>query len=322
MTENDYLKQVATLSGFQHYPLQGPWGRKSGSVVGTRDGYITIIGFNRTRQGDVVVILLRFKKQPEPELLKSALKQNAALPKKNGKLAEVGADFLRWEWKYSFAKPKAQEVAKLAETLCEAIKPIVPGFDGRCQECASASTPSLTLMNGLPVFICAGCQEKVRHETDRTAVNYEEIVPNYPNGLVLGIGAALLGGVAWGVVAYAINYIFLYGAILIGYVVAAAVLKGTGKVTRFGQVLIPVLTVASVLSGDAIFYTLIVMKDRHIPFSGQLLSTIVVHLWDIETKGSGVLSLIFALVGAGYALYSARKPKFQAAFQPLGVPNN
>jgi hypothetical protein len=35
-----------------------------------------------------------------------------------------------------------------------------------------------------------------------------------------------------------------------------------------------------------------------------------------------VLSLLFALVGAGYALYSARKPKFQAVFQPLGAPNN
>jgi hypothetical protein len=122
-------------------------------------------------------------------------------------------------------------------------------------------------------------------------------------------------------VAYGLNYIFLYGAILIGYLVAAGVLKGTGKVTRFGQIIIPVLTVASVLFGDAIFYTLIVMKDQHVSFSGKLLNAVVVHLWDIESKGNGVLSLIFALVGAGYALYSARKPKFKAVFQPLGAPN-
>jgi hypothetical protein len=171
------------------------------------------------------------------------------------------------------------------------------------------------------MFICATCQEKVRHELNQAAVNYEAITPNYPNGLVLGIGAAALGGLAWGLVAYGINRIFLYGAILIGYLVAAAVIKGTGKVTRFGQIAIPILTVASVLFGDAIFYTLIVMKHQHVPFSGKLLNVIVVHLWDIESKGSGVLSLIFGLVGAGYALYSARKPKFQAVFQPLGAPN-
>jgi hypothetical protein len=92
-------------------------------------------------------------------------------------------------------------------------------------------------------------------------------------------------------------------------------------VTLFGQIIIPVLTVASVLFGDAIFYTLIVMKHQNVAFSGKLLNAVVVHLWDIETKGDGVLSLLFGLVGAGYALYSARKPKFKAVFQPLGAPN-
>jgi hypothetical protein len=318
MNENDYLQQVATQAGLQHYPLQGPWARKSGSAMGTRDGYVTVIGFRRDRQGANVVILLRFKNMEQPEQVKSALKTAAI---KKGKLAAVGNNFLRWEWKYSFRKPKAEEVAKLAEDLRTAIKTVTMGFDGRCEQCTSTSTPSLTLMNGLPTFICAGCQEKVRHELNQAAVNYEAITPNYPNGLVLGIGAAVLGGLAWGLVAYAINYIFLYGAILIGYFVAGGVLKGTGKVTRFGQIIIPILTVASVLFGDAIFYTLIVMKHQHVAFSGKLLNAVVVHLWDIESKGNGVLSLLFGLVGAGYAVYSARKPKFQAVFQPLGAPN-
>jgi hypothetical protein len=318
MNENDYLQQVANLAGLRHYPQQGPWGRKSGSAVGTRDGYVTAIGFSRDRQGSRVVILLRFKKLEQPELVKTAVKSAAI---KKGKLGEVGNSFLRWEWTYSLAKPKAEEVAKLAEDLRTAIKPVTTGFDGRCEQCASASTSSLTLINGLPAFICAGCQEKVRHELNQAAENYDAITPNYPNGLALGIGAAALGGLAWGLVAYGINRIFLYGAILIGYLVAAAVIKGTGKVTRFGQVAIPILTVASVLFGDAIFYTLIVMKHQQVPFSGKLLNAVVVHLWEIESKGSGVLSLVFGLVGAGYALYSARKPKFKAVFQPLGAPN-
>ena len=63
------------------------------------------------------------------------------------------------------------------------------------------------------------------------------------------------------------------------------------------------------------------MKQEHVSFSGKLLNTIVAHLWEIEREGNGVATLIFALVGAGYAVYSARKPKFQAVFQPLGSPN-
>lgn len=318
MKESVYLQQVAARAGLQHYPGQGPWGRKPGTAIGTRDGYITAVGISRDRQGAKIAILLRFKKTEQTEAVKAMLK---AAKIKKGKLGEVGNDFLRWEWKYSFAKPDAEDVAKLVEDLRTAIKQVTMGFDGRCEQCGSASTPSLTLMNGIPTFICAGCQEKVRQELNLAATNYAAITPNYPNGLVLGIGAAALGGLAWGLVAYAINYIFLYGAILIGYFVAAGMIKGTGKVTRFGQIVIPILTIVSVLFGDAVFYTLLVMKHQHVPFSSKLLNVIVQHLWEIESKGNGVASLLFALVGAAYALYSARKPKFQAVFQPLGFPN-
>jgi len=319
MNENEYLQQVANLAGLRHYPQQGPWSKKSGSAVGTRDNYVTVIGFSHNGQAANLVILLRFKKLEQPEQVKSALKSAAI---KKGKLGAVGDNFVRWEWRYSLTKPKAEEVAKLAEDLRTAIKPVTTPFDGRCEQCASTSTQSLTLLNGMPMFICATCQEKVRRELNQAAVNYEAITPNYPNGLVLGMAAAAAGGLAWGFVAYGINRIFLYGAILIGYIVAAGVIKGTGKVTRFGQIIIPVLTVASVLFGDAIFYTLILMKEEHVAFSIRLLKAVMLHLWQIEIQGSGVLSLLFALVGAGYALYSARKPKFQVVFQPLGAHNS
>lgn len=321
MKEVDYLQQVASLTGLQYFPHQGPWGRKHGNALGARDGYVMAIGFDHSREGAKVGVLLRFKKVAEPESLKAALKESLNLTgKKPGKLGGVGSDFLRWEWKYSFTKPKAEEVAKLADSLRDALKPLAPGFDGRCEHCGSSSASSLTLMNGVPGYFCSSCQQKIHEELDRAAMDYEAIEPNYPNGVALGIGAAVLGGIAWGVVAYALNYIFLYGAILIGYLVARGVIKGTRKVTLFGQCLIPVLTVASVLFGDAIFFTLVVMKSENVAFSGQLLQAVLTHLWEIELKGSGVLSLFFALVGAGYALYAARKPKFKAVFEPLGSP--
>ncbi|HYL84915.1 MAG TPA: hypothetical protein VE263_11820 [Candidatus Angelobacter sp.] len=323
MTENEYLQHIASATGLQHYPNQGPWSRKSGSVIGVRDGYVLTIGFNTVRNTTMLVILVRFKKVADVAALKTSLQQSAAFEtKKPGKLGEVGSDFLRWEWKYSLAKPNVEEVASLAQSLCEALKPLAPGFDGRCEHCSSSSTPALTLINGVPSYICAGCQQKIHQELDQAAMSYEAIEPNYPNGLVLGVGAALLGGIAWGVVAYAINRIFLYGAILIGYFVAAGVIKGTKKVTRFGQVLVPILTVASVLFGDAIFYTLEIMKSEKVAFSTLLLKAVVSHLWELESEGSGILSFVFALVGAGYALYAARKPKFKAMFEPLGAPTS
>lgn len=320
MNENDYLQQVATLAGLQYFPTKGPWGRKSGSAIGQRDGYITVIGFKQTGRSTELAIVLRFKEIAQPELLKGALADSPAIPKKQGKLAASGKDFIRWEWQYSFSKPKAEDVVKLADALRETLRPLAPALDGHCEFCNSTSASGLTLIDGMPGSICPGCQEKTRQQKEQAAMDYERIEPNYPNGLALGIVAAVGGGIAWGLIAYGINRIFLYGAILIGYAVSWCVIKGTRKVTRFGQILVPILTVGSVLFGDAIFYTLVVMKSQQVPFSGSLLKEVLAHLWEIEMQGNGVLTLIFALVGAGYALYAGRKPKFKTSFEPLGAP--
>jgi hypothetical protein len=321
MNENNFLTQVATLTGLQYYPRQGPWGRKSGSVIGVRDGLMTIIGFFRGKNESKVVIIFRFKKLQQTEMLKTAVAQNAALTgRKQGKLAAVGEDFLRWEWNYSLTKPKVEQVAGLADALREAIKPIVTALNGKCEKCQFSSTPEMTLLNGLPMYICPGCQERVRMEQDQAAMNYAAKQANYPNGIALGVGAALLGGVAWGLVAYGIHFIFLYGAIVIGYFIAMAMIKGTGKVTLLVQLLIPVLTIASILFGDVIYFTLSIMKETGNPFTWKLFTAVVTNLWQIESESGNALSLVFALIGAGVSLYQARKPKFKAAFEPLGAP--
>jgi len=105
----------------------------------------------------VLVILLRFKKLDQPEQVKSALKSAAI---KKGKLGEIGTNFVRWEWTYAFAKPKAEDVAKLAEDLRTAIKPVTTPFDGRCEQCASNSTNSLTLLNGCPCLSAQPARKK------------------------------------------------------------------------------------------------------------------------------------------------------------------
>jgi hypothetical protein len=78
--------------------------------------------------------------------------------------------------------------------------------------------------------------------------------------------------------------------------------------------LIPVVTVSSVLAGDrdetqaSLVFRTAVERHRH---------TFVAD----REPGQWRFVADFWLIGAGYALYSARKPKFKAAFQPLGAPS-
>ncbi len=320
---DDYVSQVAGLTGLRAYPKQGPFRKKPGAAMGARDAYLLAIGPSTTEGNrSAIGILLRFKKTDQPETLKAALAQSPALVAdgKRGRLAAVGSSFLRWEWAYSLSKPKAEEVAKLVDDLVAAVKPLVPGFDGRCELCHASQMSEIMLLNSVPGYYCESCQDKTRIEQEAAARAYEELPSNFPNGLVLGALAALAGGLAWGAVAYLARIIFLYGAILIGYLVAWAVIKGMGKVSRAGQVLVVLLTVASVVLGDAVFYTLVVMKQMHIPFSLELFRTVLTHLGEIERQGSGPMSVLFSLVGAGYALYRARKPKFAVVFERLRSP--
>jgi hypothetical protein len=321
MDENKFLEQVAAQTGLRHYPRQGPWGRPSGSAMGAPDGILTILGFARANNQTKIAIVLRFKKFQQTEMLKTAIKQSPALAGKNhGALAATGEDFVRWEWVYSLKKPKVEEVAGLANALRETIKPIVQPFDGKCEKCQFSSTPDLTLLNGLAMYICAGCQERVRMEQDQAAMNYSALQPNYPNGFALGVGAAILGGLAWGLLAYGIKRIFLYGAIVIGYFVAMAMIKGTRKVTLLVQLMVPLLTIAAILFGDSIYFVLSYMKETASPFSMKLFTAVIGNIWKLEVDTGNVVSLIFGLIGAGFSVWHARKPKFRVTFEPLGAP--
>jgi len=322
-----YLSQVAQLTALRHCPKQGPFGESDGVAIGNRNGYIVAIGPAKDGDQSTISIMVRFPEVPE-ETVRAALRHSSTLAvaletgsveDKHLKKATLGPDVLLWKLEYTFGKPKAEKVAALAIALADSLKGAVPDFQGKCENCRSQSVSEIMLMNGIPVYYCGSCQFKLQGETEQIARDYEAMDANIFNGVLFGFAASVVGAIAWGGVAYALNRIFLWGAILIGYMVAWAVIKGMGRINLAGQVSIGVFTVLSVLMGDVLFYTLSVMKLEQVPFSMELVTNIVANFWAIETDSDGGLfSLLFALGGAGYAIYTkGRKPKFQAIFEPL-----
>ena len=210
-------------------------------------------------------------------------------------------------------------MAALAIVLVDALKGVVPDFQGKCEACRSASVSEVLLKNKLPVFYCASSQFKAQAASQEVLRQYEAQESNLFLGVIYGCAAAVLGAIAWGGVALAINRIFLWGGVLIGYMIAWALIKGMGKINLAGQIAIGVLTVASVIAGDFFFYTGAVVLYKNMPLSLDLVKRVMGVFWNIELK-EGVISILFALFGAGYAVYhKARKPKFDVVFKPLGA---
>ena len=178
----------------------------------------------------------------------------------------------------------------------------------------------MVLLNDVPTRYCSSCQVQLTQKLDAAANEYDKLETNLLLGLIYGLGAALLGSLAWGGAAYLLNRIFLSGAIVIGAFVGRVVVMGTGKVTWTARFMIGVLTAASVAFGDAIFYALTVMSRHDVAFLGAL-RVILANFWTIETvpDGGGV-SILFGLIGAGFVMYITRKPAFKARFATLGTP--
>ena len=325
----DYMTELAALSGLRHCPKQGPFGKKEGAVIGERDGYVLAIGPGqnvKNNQQAAINVMIRFRGVGETapftaETFGAAFE--SAGGSKKGKSFDFGTDFLVCSWPYTFSKHKPAEVKALADTLMVAVKTGAQPLAGKCEVCNSASVSEILLFNSVPGLFCAGCQENLRQQAHQAGQAYETMETNFLRGVVFAVAVALACSLAWGLVAYAINRIFLWGALGIGFAVGWAFLKGAGKVDNLGRVLVALLTVASVLLGDVIFFALSIMKETQSPFSFELLRLVLVNLWEIETEsGGGWASILFALGGAAYALYIWRKPKFQALFEPLGGPSS
>jgi len=316
MNNKEWLHQLSNLTGLPYYEEHKIFGDKSGALIGIRDGYIVAIGLGKIEsRHSAVKMLLRYAKTPDPQRVKQALD-----PAK-GKFKQITTDETTASLArtYSFGKPDAAAIAEPLPGLLAATKTCALAIDGKCEECGR-DEPQMVLLNDIPTRYCASCQVQLKQKLDAAAIEYENLETNLPLGLLYGIAAALLGSIAWGGVAYLLHRIFLWGAILIGLFVAKALVTGIGKVTWTARVMIGVLTAASVAFGDAIFYALTVMSNDQVAFMAAL-KAVLANFWKIETEsGSGVLSIVFGLIGAVFVIYSTRKPAFKARFVTLGTP--
>lgn len=326
----NYVHEISQATGLPPYEKKGPF-TKMGAAIGVRNGYLSAIGPNQIDSKSAVSIMIRFRHTLDHTPIADALANSTqfldAIGEKKWKksIAEslvFGADYLLFNWKYTLSRPSPEKIAAAHTAIIEAIRSVAPPAESRCDICQKSSVTAPSLYNGVPGYYCGSCQSQAHGQQNAASAEYETRETNLARGLLFGLIAAVLGSLAWGGVAYAINYIFFYGALLIGAMIAKAVFYGIGKINLVGQVMVFVLTVTSVFFGDAIFFTLSVMKSESLPFSADLLFTVVEHMVEIEmSEAQGFFTLLFAVVGAAAVVYSNRKPKFVAEFEPLEGSN-
>jgi len=299
-------------------------------AVGDLQGFLVTAAWTRKGNQAGVSIHVRFKSQSwsgGPEGLRTAAAESQELkevlrkkkvPASLLKALVQGPDSIGLFWRYSFFAPKPSTVLGILRALTGIAARFAQPIAGTCESCGASSGVEVMLADWIPVSVCSNCRLRQDAEAQRQEEEYTRLESNAVLGIAFGVGAALVLGALWGGIAFGIHRIFAYGAILIGIAIAWAINKGMGKVNLLGRVLTVLLTLGSVFWGDYVCILLSSAKHLDTSIGFGLATAVAQHFFEIEfSEGSGFLSLLFGLIGAGYVLYSNRPPKFRKHYQSI-----
>ncbi len=337
----DHWKEWARDWGLAHYPEKG-WIHRTEHVVGERKGLLIRVGWG-TDQSPGLIACIRFPRVADPGRLCQALIDDATLDTLPGKgsarrkmAVESGAkktvrigkppeftltdNALVWRRVFPWSAPKPPHVQSWVDTLIAAVARATPTFDGRCETCATGAVRPYVLVDGLPTFMCATCQQRLKAEGDMADRTYDMIEVRHVPGAALGVAAAFLGAVGWAVVGALTQRIFAAAAIGIGALVAWAYRLGAGRVDAAGRVIAACLTLISVVLGEVLLCTWWVMRAHPgIGFNLDVGWLVYLNVWS-KSPGQELITLVFGLVGAWVASKALQRPKLRANVERAGGP--
>jgi len=314
-------EKIAREWNGKYYPAKGMGVEQK--VVAPRDGYLATIGTTVRDGTGVAYVAIRFPRGGTWQSLPDAITRDPAVLRALGK-----KDFprgLRKRLKVEegllwfdrpclpFFRPNPEQLAKLAT----AFLPLLPGhvgrYDGRCEVCGSVPVPEPVLVNGAPAYVCAGCLQAEQQEEVRAERAYASQDANPALGLLAGAGGALVGGLAWAVLAVLTGRIYSVVAIGIGVLVAYAVKAGMGKVNLLGQALTALLTLGGVFAGQ-VFFVAHLIQSRTGTYN--LPVALKVYLQVLQVRPTTELAtFFFALVGMALSLSVLRRPRFRSTVE-------
>jgi len=312
-------EKIAREWNGKYYPARGLGMEQK--VVAGRDGYLAAIGTTVRDGTGVAYVAIRFPRGGTWQSLPDAITRDPAvlraLGKKNfprglRKRLKVEEGLLWFDRPY-LLRPNPEQLASLATAFLALLPGRVGRFDGRCEVCGSVPVAEPVLLNRGPSYLCAGCVQAGQQEEVRAERAYTSQAANPTRGLLAGAGAALVGGLAWAVLAVLTGRIYSAVAIGIGALVAYAVKGAMGKVNLPGQVLTALLTLAGVFVGQ-VFYVAHLIQSRTGFY--DLPVALQVYLQVLQVKPiTELATFIFALLGVALSFSGMRRPRFRSTVE-------
>ncbi len=183
----------------------------------------------------------------------------------------------------------------------------------KCQKCDKEikiqDGHSFETEDGQEVYVCNDCIAEINQALEDETKN-----PNMLGAFLLGLAAAVIGGLGWYFIVTQSNTEYAIITLIIGWLVGSAVLKGSGHKKGLPLQLMAVILTALALLISELFITIqYVASDPELNLSmSQLFLNSILSgnifglLWDI-IKGAGPIGLLIWAFGMCWA-YSIPRP--------------
>jgi hypothetical protein len=325
-----YLAELSVQSGIQYFPTLNTFKTDQQSskatALGIRSGFPLAIGLTSGHNVRNVAVMIRFRRQGDVSQLSASLKELPEFKTFTGrKTLKVQDDGVYISWPYVLKKPDAQSVIALIDSVITIIKQFVPVHDGKCDDCQMATASTITLVNNIPGFHCAGCQARFAEAKDREAQDYAKKTALYLPGFLTGAGAAIIAGLAWGLLISWIELgsnewypkLHICASAAIAIFVGWAFFKGAQKVDRLGQAIAIVLALSGKFLGDGLYYSKAVAAYLHSSVTPHIVTVVVKHFFQLKLDHAWGLALLIADFGFALCIPwmpGSKIPKFKPTF--------
>lgn len=284
----DIMRDVALRTGMKV---------KDKTVYGLHRGYQ--VALSAAALGSSFSLQVSFPKQEDSFKVQTALDSKKLL-KMVGSMGQVATQsgVVVMNFTPKWKPPKTDQLAELLSDITTSLSYVTEKYDNNCEECDSPSS-EVILVNGSTIQLCNPCVNKLRSQVGSIQERKSAQQPNYARGITYALGAAIVSGLVWALIAYFAGYVFFFAGFVIGMFVAYALTQGTEKVTGGVIAIGIILTIFAVIIGE-IFYMAFWLMSEGIS---------LVYLFDAlgfylqEAPGDFVMALVTALIGAIYVAY-------------------
>ncbi len=330
LSEVAHWQNLADISHLNYVVIPNVQGFMRHRLIGFIDNYLVIVRLGVIPStGQVMIsILVRFAPLINSDVIKPQLKteliDKEITDKKHiiNQFLDIQRDFalilLPYQQKKETPESMSSKINLFIKSLSKYASPL---RDELCEgiDCKLRIGQDLRLVfiNDYPFQLCDKCIENIAKLAEKDKEEYQKAPLRLGRGVLVGILAALIGGVLWAAVAVFLNSVAAAMAALILVLVVKGMDKVGTKRTIWSILVAGLLGLIGVVFGVYLSVVFYILKN----YQGQLPLEILQIAWRFLWEDRRILnlSLIFGMLGILpylWAVWSAQKQQFSRVFKP------